>query len=133
MPARRTLLKGCAPLAALLALGAARPGRAEDPRSDARAHYAKGLELAGQRGYEGALREFEQAYAISPQFAVLYNIGQARVALGQTAQALEALTRYLHDGGARISPERRAQVERQLAWLRAALPNPALTTEAEAE
>jgi hypothetical protein len=128
-PPRTTAL--CAALLAV-AVGAARPGRADDPRSDARAHYAKGLELAGQHGYEGALREFNAAYAISPQFAVLYNIGQAHVALGHTALAIDALTRYLRDGGDRVSPERRAQVERQLAWLRSSLPNPDLPSEAEA-
>ena len=106
-------------------------GRADDPRIEARAHYAKGLDLAGQNGYEGALREFNAAYAISPQFAVLYNIGQAHLALGHTPEAIEALTHYLRDGGERILPERRAQVERQLAWLRSTLPNPALASEAE--
>jgi tetratricopeptide (TPR) repeat protein len=123
MPARRTVLRWSAPFAALLAFGAARAARAEDARSDARAHYARGLELAGQRGYEGALREFEAAYAISPQYAVLYNIGQAHVALGQTREAIDALARYLRDGGDRVSPERRVQVERQLTRLRSALPN----------
>ncbi len=111
-------------LAGLLAtLGSARVGRADDPRDDARAHYAKGLELAGQRGYEEALREFNAAYEISPQFAVLFNIGQAHIALGHTVEAIDALTRYLRDGGDRISPSRRAQVERQIAGLRSTLPN----------
>jgi tetratricopeptide (TPR) repeat protein len=120
-------------LAGLLAsLGSARVGRAEDPRGDARAHYAKGLELAGQRGYEEALREFNTAYEISPQFAVLFNIGQAHIALGHTVEAIDALTRYLRDGGDRISPDRRAQVERQIAGLRSTLPNPGLAPQAEA-
>ena len=127
------MLRWTAPVAALVALGAPRAGRADDPRSDARAHYAKGLELAGQHGYEGALREFEAAYAISPQFAVLYNIGQAHVALGRAREAIDALTRYLRDGGDRISPERRVQVERQIARLSASLPNPALPSQAEVE
>jgi hypothetical protein len=133
MLARRTVLRWTAPAAVLVALGAPGAARADDPRSDARAHYAKGLELAGQRGYEGALREFEAAYAISPQFAVLYNIGQAQVALGRTREAVGALTRYLNDGGDRISAERRGEVERQIAWLRSSLPNPNLPSEAEAE
>ncbi len=133
MPRTTATTAATALCAALLAVVAARPGRADDPRSDARAHYARGLELAGQHGYEGALREFNEAYAISPQFAVLYNIGQAHVALGHTALAIDALTRYLRDGGDRVSPERRAQVERQLAWLRSSLPNPDLPSEAEAE
>ena len=125
-------LRSAALLAALLALGTARIGHADDPRGEARAHYAKGLELAGQNGYEGALREFNAAYAISPQFAVLFNIGQAHIALGHTVEAIEALTRYLRDGGDRISPTRRAQVQRQIEGLRSTLPNPEVTSEAEA-
>jgi tetratricopeptide (TPR) repeat protein len=132
MLGRRRGLRSEALLAALLALGSARIGRADDPRGEARAHYAKGLELAAQNGYEGALREFNAAYAISPQFAVLFNIGQAHIALGHTVEAIEALTRYLNDGGDRIAPTRRAQVERQIAGLRSTLPNPELPSEAEA-
>jgi hypothetical protein len=130
---RRTVLRNAALVAALSAFAVARSGRAEDPRGDARAHYAKGLELAGQNGYAGALREFTEAYRISPQYAVLYNIGQAHIALGHTAEAIETLTRYLHDGGERISPERRAQVERQIAWLRSAPPSATPPSETEAE
>jgi hypothetical protein len=122
---RRTLLRNAALLAALTVLGAAGSGRAEDPRGDARAHYARGLELAAQNGYEGALREFNEAYTISPQYAVLYNIGQAHIALGHTAEAIETLGRYLRDGGDRVTPARRAQVERQIAWLRSARGGPA--------
>lgn len=119
-------------MAALLAFGAG-PARADDPRGDARAHYARGLELGSQNGYEGALKEFNEAYAISPQFAVLYNIGQAHLALGHTAEAIDALERYLRDGGDRISAVRRTLVERQISQLRAKLPNPDRPTEAEAE
>ena len=86
MVARRRGLRSAALLAALLALGSVRIGYADDPRGEARAHYAKGLELASQNGYEGALREFNTAYAISPQFAVLFNIGQAHIALGHTVE-----------------------------------------------
>ena len=93
----------------------------------------RGWSSPAQNGYEGALREFNEAYAISPQFAVLYNIGQAHIALGHTAEAIEALTRYLRDGGDRIAPERRAQVERQIAWLRSEpCRTPTLPSEAEA-
>jgi tetratricopeptide (TPR) repeat protein len=132
MVARRRGLRSAALLAALLTLGSAGLGHADDPRGEARAHYAKGVELTGQNGYQEALREFNAAYAISPQFAVLYNIGQAHIALSHTVEAIEALTRYLRDGGDRIAPTRRAQVERQIAGLRSTLPNPEATSEAEA-
>jgi tetratricopeptide (TPR) repeat protein len=129
---RRTVRRTHALLAALAALVTTTIGRADDPRDDARAHYARGLALVGQNGYEGALREFNEAYAISPEFAVLYNIGQAHVALGQAAEAIEVLSRYLRDGGNRVPPARRAQVQFQIAVLRSSLPNPELPPEAEA-
>jgi tetratricopeptide (TPR) repeat protein len=117
----------------LAALAAARPGRAaDDPRGAARVHYARGLELASQNGYEGALREFNEAYALSPEFAVLYNIGQAHIALQHADAAIEALSRYLRDGAGRISPGRRAEVQAQIAYLHAELPNPDLSPEADA-
>ena len=121
-------------LAVLFVLGVARAGRADDPRGAARAHYARGLELAGQNGYEAALREFNEAYVISPQFAVLYNIGQAHVALGHPAEAIETLSKYLHDAQDRLPPGRREQVEVQIALLRARLARdlPASSPEAEA-
>jgi tetratricopeptide (TPR) repeat protein len=130
--AGRTVLSILALCTLPCALAAPRIARADDPRGDARAHYARGLELAAQNGYAGALREFNEAYNISPQYAVLYNIGQAHIALGQTAEAIEALSRYLRDGGDRVSPLRRSQVERQIAWLRSELPNPEGMSEAEA-
>ena len=129
---RATVRRTQAILVALPLLAAAGTGHADDPRGDARAHYARGLELGAQNGYEGALREFNQAYAISPQFAVLYNIGQAHVALGHTMQAVEALSRYLRDGGERIPAARRAQVQVQIAVLHSRIPNPDLPPEAEA-
>jgi tetratricopeptide (TPR) repeat protein len=132
MLAQRTVRVTQAILAALPMLAAAWSARADDPRGDARGHYARGLELGAQNGYAGALREFNEAYAISPQFAVLYNIGQAHIALGQPAQAIEALSRYLKDGGNRIPAPRRTQVQIQIAVLRSQLPNPNLSPVAEA-
>jgi tetratricopeptide (TPR) repeat protein len=120
---RRTARGLRALLAALAVVGAARDGRADDARAVARAHYARGLALGSQNGYEGALEEFNAAYAISPQFEVLYNIGQTHVALGHIAEAIETLSRYLQDGGDRVSPLRRAQVVAQIALLRTRLPS----------
>jgi tetratricopeptide (TPR) repeat protein len=125
-------LRSAVLLTVLSVFGSMRLAQADDPRGEARAHYARGVELTSQNGYEEALREFNAAYAISPQFAVLYNIGQAHIALGQTVEAIEALTRYLRDGGDRITPTRRTQVERQIVGLRSTLPNPEVTSEAEA-
>ena len=47
--------------------------------------------IASRGNYGQALEEFLAAYRISPHFAVLYNIGQAHIALGQPADAVAAL------------------------------------------
>ena len=113
-----------------LALGAAQPARAgEEPRKAAGEHYQRGLELADHGDYRTALDEFERAYALSPNFAVLYNIGQADVELGRPQKAIDALERYLAGGGASVPPTRRADVERQIAQLRSSFAELSVTTE----
>ncbi len=121
--ARPSLTRGFVALSliASLAFGPVARAGGGDSREIARAHYARGLELAGQRGYEGALREFNEAYASSPEFAVLFNIGQAHVALDHTREAVDALTKYLRDGGDRVPSGRRVQVTAQIARLESRL------------
>src|SRR5256885_747703 len=102
-------------------VGVAEPAAAYDAREEARDHYARGLTLASQNGYAAALQEFSEAYSISPQFAVLYNIGQAQVGLGHATEAIEVLSQYLRDGQERIPRARREQVTAQIASLESRL------------
>lgn len=100
----------------------AEPG--EQPQQDAQrqvAHerYNRGVELASQRNYAQALREFREAYRLSPHYAVQYNIGQAHIALGQPVEAIAALERYLADGGAQITDSRIRETQSQIAIERA--------------
>jgi tetratricopeptide (TPR) repeat protein len=113
-------------LAVMLLVGRVRSARAqENPREAARWHYARGLKLAGENGYEAALQEFTRAYDLSPQFAVLYNIGQCQVALGRPTEAIDALSLYLRQGEDHVPPDRRLLVEQQIAELRSRLSAPA--------
>ena len=116
-------------LGAVLVLGVAPLARADDSRESARAHYARGVELAGKNSYAEALQEFNQAYIVSPEFAVLYNIGECHIALGHPTEAVEALSRYLREGGERIPAGRRELVKVQIDMLGAGkapgLPAPA--------
>lgn len=89
----------------------------EEPWRAARTHYQQGVELAKRGDYKAALEEFNAAYAASPHFAVLYNIGQAEVALGRPQRAIDVLERYLRDGKDDVPPERRRAVEAQIAQL----------------
>lgn len=107
-----------APLIALL-LNAPSISRADEPREAARAHYAHGVELAGQGAYETALQEFTAAYDVNPHFAVLYNIAQCHIALGHPREAIEALSKYLAEGKDQIPTARRDQVQSQVALMEA--------------
>jgi len=104
-------------LGAVLVLGVAPLARADSSREVARGHYARGVELAGKNSYAEALQEFNQAYIVSPEFAVLYNIGECHIALGHPKEAGEALSRYLREGGDRIPAARRELVKEQLEML----------------
>jgi tetratricopeptide (TPR) repeat protein len=96
--------------------------RADDgPREVAAAHYARGMELATQGLYEAALEQFNDAYAASPNFAVLYNVGEAQMALGRPLEAIEALTKYLREGADQVPLSRREQVQAQIGLLESGL------------
>jgi tetratricopeptide (TPR) repeat protein len=103
----------------LLVIASAEPARAgeDDTRDAAAAYYARGTDLAKQGLYEAALEQFNQAYAKSPHYAVLYNIGQAQIALGRPLEAIEALSTYLRDGADKVPLSRREQVQAQIALL----------------
>jgi tetratricopeptide (TPR) repeat protein len=122
----------CLDLLLVVALAsAAAPARAAvgDHREQAAAHYTRGIDLAKQGLYEAALEQFNQAYATSPHFAVLYNIGQAQIALGRPLAAIEALASYLRDGADKVPLSRREQVQAQIALLETKLAELTISTE----
>ena len=84
-------------------------------KAEARKHFDRGLAQAKQGSYAGAIVEFNRAYEISPHFAVLYNLGQAYAALGQPVYAVQALKRYLNEGGNQVPAKRRNEVEADIA------------------
>lgn len=90
-------------------------GAQVDPRAMARKHFDRGIYLAHAGRYAEAIVEFDEAYQLSPHFAVLFNLGQAYAASGQPSQASRALRRYLVEGGAQIPADRRKQVEKEIA------------------
>jgi len=99
------------------------PARAADdapPSSEveqARTHFAQGLKLYKDGDFDAALVQFERAYAIKPNFKVLYNIAQSYFELHQYVEARDALARYLKDGAENVEPERKSVVENDLAEL----------------
>jgi hypothetical protein len=69
--------------------------------------------------YEEALLQFQKAYALLGTWKVLGNLGICQLNLERDGEAIESFERYLAGGGASIDAEERAQVERDLATLRA--------------
>src|SRR6187551_3224437 len=108
-------------LAALSPLGAlaqsAETGEAGDEVEQARKHFSQGLKLYKDGDFDAALVQFERAYAVKPNYKVLYNIAQSYFELRQYVEARDALTRYLKDGGSAIDAERRTSVENDLTEL----------------
>ncbi|MES1207482.1 MAG: tetratricopeptide repeat protein [Pseudomonadota bacterium] len=117
----------CSLLFVALLVGTSRAD--EDPREAAAVHYARGMELASQGLYEAALEQFNDAYTASPHFAVLYNVGQAQIALGRPLEAIEALTKYLRDGADQVPLSRREQVQAQIGLLESRLAELSITVD----
>lgn len=93
----------------------------------ARQHYGRGIELAAQGNYSQALQEFQEAYRIRPHFAVLYNIGQAYIALQQPIDAIATLEQYQREGKDRIAVERIQETNAQIAAEKALIAEIGLT------
>jgi hypothetical protein len=111
-----------AALVAALMLGRAVPSRADPVVDGAQAHVAathfeRGVKLYEEQDWRAALIEFDRAYAVSPQYRVLYNIGQCDFQLADYAGARAAFEKYLADGGALVPDARREQVRASIEEL----------------
>ena len=91
---------------------------------EARAHFSAGVSFLqdpdGAR-YDDAYREFKAAYAASPSWKILGNLGIAAMKLERDGEAIEAFSKYLSEGGKEIDREERAQFERDSRTLQAGL------------
>jgi hypothetical protein len=86
--------------------------------TEAREHYERGVALFDEGQFVAALAEFEAAYALSRRAPILFNVGQIHARLGRSVEAVDALERYLAEGGASVAADRRALVEREIATQR---------------
>ncbi len=87
----------------------------------AREHFEAGVHLLqdpdGAR-YEEAHREFKAAYAESPSWKILGNLGITAMKLERDGEAIEAFEKYLAEGGNELERAERQQFTRDLATLR---------------
>jgi hypothetical protein len=100
----------------LVLVGASRQLHAQEGGPSAREHFNRGYAFAEKGDHQAAIREFQLAYAISPNTSVLYNLGQAYAAAGRSSEAIETLERYLELSGSSLSAARLTQINAQLQF-----------------
>jgi tetratricopeptide (TPR) repeat protein len=101
-----------------LALSAPAPARADD-RSEAKAHYDKATASYALGRYADAAAEFEQAFALKPDPAILYNAAQAYRLAGKKERALELYRNYRRVYGRRA--EHAPDVDKHIVELEKAI------------
>ncbi|MFO0761190.1 MAG: PEGA domain-containing protein [Byssovorax sp.] len=92
-------------------------------QQEAASRFKKGLDLFKDGDYQAALIEFRRAYELAPNFNVLYNIGQVYFQLQDYPNALNALERYLSEGGNNVPNSRRGEVEKDIEKLKSRVAN----------
>jgi tetratricopeptide (TPR) repeat protein len=94
------------------------PATPAEREEAARTRFRRGVQLYDEGDYKLALVEFTRAYELAPNYHLLYNIGEVQLQLGRYASAMRSLKEYLQQGGADVPPDRRKDVERDIASLR---------------
>jgi hypothetical protein len=98
---------------------------ADVPISDeARTHFAAGVALLQDPKaprYEDAYREFKAAYAASPSYRILGNLGLCAMKIERDAEAIEAFETYLKEAGPELTQAEREQMQRDLLTLKAGI------------
>jgi outer membrane receptor protein involved in Fe transport len=89
---------------------------AADARTDARAHFKRGMDAISAARYEDGVRELSLAYEILPHPNVLYNIARAKALAGDLRGAATDYRRYLEG-----NPSDKEDVEQTLRALEAQL------------
>jgi tetratricopeptide (TPR) repeat protein len=113
----------------VLTLGASLASAAQEPETpthEAAKHFQRAVMLYAESAYRAALTEFRKAYALVPNVAVLYNIGETEYQLRDYAAAVTTFRRYLAESGP--ADTRRQQVESNVAALRARVGHVSITT-----
>jgi hypothetical protein len=100
--------------------------RNDEATREAGKHFQRGVTLYSETDYRGALVEFRRAYELSPNGAVLYNIGETEYQLRDYASALTTFERYLREAAA--GDGHRVEVEANVRELRTRVGRLTITT-----
>src|SRR6185295_14167080 len=87
----------------------------ERRKKEAKERFLRGIQLAGQQGWDAALAEFLASREIYPTRVALKNAAICLANLKRYAEAVEMNTALLRDFGGQMTPEERKQVEVELA------------------
>jgi hypothetical protein len=88
---------------------------------EARTHFAAGVVLLQDPKaprYEDAYREFKAAYAASPSYKILGNLGLCAMKIERDAEAIDAFEKYLKEAGTELTQGEREQMQRDLLTLK---------------
>ncbi len=85
---------------------------------EGRIRFVRGIDLYKEGNFRAALAEFRAADSAAPNWKIAYNLGQTLFQLQEYAGAVSAFERYLTEGADKVPPERREEVEADLAKLR---------------
>lgn len=108
-------------LASAIALPAARAddkAAAASKAEEASARFKSGVSFYKDKDFTAAMVEFKKAYELLPNYNVLYNIGQTAREQKDYASALTAFDQYLRDGGAKVAPARKKEVQAAIEELK---------------
>jgi hypothetical protein len=103
------------------ALSTAPPAVAAEPRPspEARVHFKAGVAALKRERWNEAYREFKEAYAITPRWTILGNLGIAAQRLERDGEAIDSMEQYLKRGQGEISRAETAEVREAIEALRA--------------
>ncbi|MBS2018761.1 MAG: TonB-dependent receptor plug domain-containing protein, partial [Deltaproteobacteria bacterium] len=90
-----------------------------DARTEARAHFKKGMDSISAGKYDDGIAELQKAYALLPHPNVLYNIARAYAEAGDLDEAVKYFQRYIEgnppdkDEAQQILDKLQARIKRQ--------------------
>jgi tetratricopeptide (TPR) repeat protein len=100
-------------------LVASSPVLAQSSPAEAESHFKRGVAFYQEADFKAALVEFKRAYELSKNWRLLYNVAQAQYQAHDYADALGSFETYLNEGGDKLPRQRRAEVDKEIARLRA--------------